>query len=115
MDLEDNLLMMPGPVPVAPRVLRAMSKPMINHRSAEFAGIYTDCREILSSVFQTKNDIFLLSGSGTAGMEAAVGSVAGSGDKVIAIENGKFGERLQRSCSSLCGSCASRIRMGSSC
>ena len=39
MDLEDNLLMMPGPVPVAPRVLRAMSKPMINHRSTEFAGI----------------------------------------------------------------------------
>lgn len=95
MDLEDTLLMMPGPVPVAPRVLRAMSKPMINHRSPEFAGIYTDCREILSNVFQTKNDIFLLSGSGTAGMEAAVGSLAGSEDKVIAIENGKFGERFK--------------------
>ncbi len=95
MDLEDTLLMMPGPVPVAPRVLRAMSKPMINHRSEKFAGIYTDCREILSSVFQTNNDIFLLSGSGTAGMEAAVGSLAGSGDKVIAIENGKFGERFK--------------------
>lgn len=95
MDLEDTLLMMPGPVPVAPRVLRAMSKPMINHRSPEFAGIYTDCREILSSVFQTKNDIFVLSGSGTAGMEAAVGSLAGSEDKVIAIENGKFGERFK--------------------
>jgi aspartate aminotransferase-like enzyme len=95
MDLEDTLLMMPGPVPVAPRVLRAMSKSMINHRSEKFAGIYTDCREILSSVFQTKNDIFLLSGSGTAGMEAAVGSLAGSGDKVIAIENGKFGERFK--------------------
>ena len=95
MDLEDTLLMMPGPVTVTPRVLRAMSKPMINHRSAEFAGIYTDCREILSSVFQTKNDIFVLSGSGTAGMEAAVGSLAESGDKVIAIENGKFGERFK--------------------
>ncbi|AKB18114.1 MULTISPECIES: alanine--glyoxylate aminotransferase family protein [unclassified Methanosarcina] len=95
MDLEDTLLMMPGPVPVAPRVLRAMSKPMINHRSAEFAEIYTDCRGILADVFQTKNDIFLLSGSGTAGMEAAVGSVAGRGDKVISIENGKFGERFK--------------------
>lgn len=95
MDLEDILLMMPGPVPVAPRVLRAMSKPMINHRSAEFAEIYTDCREILSNVFQTDNDIFLLSGSGTAGMEAAVGSLVGNGDKVIAIENGKFGERFK--------------------
>lgn len=57
MDLEDSLLMMLGPVPVVPRVLRAMSKPMINHRSTEFAGIYTDCKEILTSVFQTKNDI----------------------------------------------------------
>lgn len=95
MDLEDTLLMMPGPVTVTPRVLRAMSKPMINHRSSEFAGIYTDCREILSSVFQTNNNIFVLSGSGTAGMEAAVGSLAGNGDKVIAIENGKFGERFK--------------------
>ena len=95
MDLEDILLMMPGPVPVAPRVLRAMSKPMINHRSAEFAEIYTDCREILSNVFQTDNDIFLLSGSGTAGMESAVVSLVGNGDKVIAIENGKFGERFK--------------------
>ncbi len=95
MDLEDTLLMMPGPVPVAPRVLRAMSKPMINHRSAEFAAIYDDCREILADVFQTKNDIFVISGSGTAGMEAAVGSVVGSGDKIVAIENGKFGQRFK--------------------
>ncbi|WP_440956136.1 pyridoxal-phosphate-dependent aminotransferase family protein [Methanosarcina sp. Mfa9] len=95
MDLEDTLLMMPGPVPVAPRVLRAMSKPMINHRSAEFAAIYDDCREILADVYQTKNDIFVISGSGTAGMEAAVGSVVESGDKVVAIENGKFGERFK--------------------
>jgi aspartate aminotransferase-like enzyme len=95
MDLEDTLLMMPGPVSVAPRVLRAMSKPMINHRSTEFAGIYTDCREVLSDVFQTKNDIVIINGSGTAGMEAAVGSVAGKGDKVVAIENGKFGERFK--------------------
>lgn len=95
MDLEDTLLMMPGPVPVAPRVLRAMSKPMINHRSTEFAAIYDDCREILADVYQTKNDIFVISGSGTAGMEAAVGSVVESGDKVVAIENGKFGQRFK--------------------
>ena len=57
MDLEDTLLMMPGPVPVASRVLRSVSKPMINHRSAEFAGVYTDCRGILADVFQTKNDM----------------------------------------------------------
>jgi aspartate aminotransferase-like enzyme len=72
-----------------------MSKPLINHLDEKFAGIYTDCREILSSIFQTKNDIFLLSSSGTSGMEVAIGLLAGSGDKVIAIENGKFGERFR--------------------
>ncbi|MDD2440041.1 MAG: alanine--glyoxylate aminotransferase family protein [Methanosarcinaceae archaeon] len=95
MDLEDTLLMMPGPVPVAPRVLRAMSKPMINHRSPEFAAIYDDCREVLADVFQTKNDICIISGSGTAGMEAAIGSVVESEDRVVSIENGKFGERFK--------------------
>jgi L-aspartate aminotransferase apoenzyme (EC 2.6.1.1)/phosphoserine aminotransferase apoenzyme (EC 2.6.1.52) len=95
MDLEDTLLMMPGPVPVAPRVLRAMSKPMINHRGAEFSAMFDDCREILADVFQTKNDIFILSGSGTAAMEAAVGCTVGKDDVVVALENGKFGERFK--------------------
>ena len=62
MYLEDTLLMMPGPVTVTPRVLRAMSKPMINHRSAEFAGIYTDCREIQEALHIVKEE----------GMEARV-------------------------------------------
>ncbi|MDY0386716.1 MAG: alanine--glyoxylate aminotransferase family protein [Methanolobus sp.] len=95
MDLEDTLLMMPGPVPVAPRVLRAMSKPMINHRGAEFSAMYDDCCEILADVFQTKNDIFLLSGSGTAAMEAAVACTTEKDDVVLSLENGKFGERFK--------------------
>ncbi|WMW24777.1 alanine--glyoxylate aminotransferase family protein [Methanolobus sediminis] len=96
MDLEDTLLMMPGPVPVAPRVLRAMSKPMINHRGAEFSAMYDDCCEILADVFQTKNDIFIISGSGSAGMEAAVGCTVGKDDVVVTLENGKFGERFKK-------------------
>jgi aspartate aminotransferase-like enzyme len=95
MDLEDNLLMMPGPVPVPPRVLRAMSKPMVNHRGAQFSEIYDDCRRILADVFKTENDIFVLSGSGTASMEAAVGCIADKDDRIISIENGKFGERFK--------------------
>ena len=96
MDLEDTLLMMPGPVPVAPRVLRAMSKPMINHRGAEFSAMYDDCCDILADVFQTKNDIFIISGSGSAGMEAAVGCTVGKDDVVVTLENGKFGERFKK-------------------
>ncbi|MDK2892076.1 alanine--glyoxylate aminotransferase family protein [Methanohalophilus sp.] len=95
MDLEDKLLMMPGPVNVVPRILRAMSKPMINHRGDAFSELYDDCRKILADVFQTRNDIFVISGSGTAAMEAAVGCVAGPSDRIISLENGKFGERLK--------------------
>ncbi|MGP8321538.1 MAG: pyridoxal-phosphate-dependent aminotransferase family protein [Methanosarcinaceae archaeon] len=95
MDFEDTLLMMPGPVPVAPRTLRAMAKPMINHRGAEFSEMYDDCREILADIFKTQNDIFVISGSGSASMEAAIGCTINKDDTVVSIENGKFGERFK--------------------
>jgi len=94
LDIEDTLLMIPGPVKVAPRVLRAMSKPMISHRSPEFGAIYADCRELLGKFFETKNEIVIMSGSGTCGMDAAVGGLVGRDDKILTITNGKFGERF---------------------
>lgn len=94
MDIEDTLLMIPGPVKVPQRVLRAMSKPMISHRSADFEKIYEDCRARLKDLFDTKNEVVVLSGSGTAGMEAAVGGIIGKGEKIVTITNGKFGERF---------------------
>ncbi len=86
--------MIPGPVKVAPRVLRAMSRPMISHRSAEFGAIYEDCRALLKEFFKTKNDVVIMSGSGTCGMDAAVGSILGKDDKLVTLTNGKFGERF---------------------
>lgn len=95
MNLENTLLMIPGPVPVAPRILRAMSKPIIGHRGKEFGDMYSECRHILSELFATKNDIFIISGSGSCAMEAAVGNVIGENDTLVTIENGKFGERFR--------------------
>ena len=94
MEIEDTLLMIPGPVKVPQRVLRAMAKPMISHRSADFEKIYEDCRSRLKDLFDTKNEVVVLSGSGTAGMEAAVGGIIGKGEKVVTVTNGKFGERF---------------------
>lgn len=94
MDIEDTLLMIPGPVKVAPRVLRAMSRPMISHRSGEFGAIFSDCAGLLKQFFETKNDVVIMTGSGTVGMDAAVGSVIGKDDKIVTITNGKFGERF---------------------
>ncbi|MGA7075411.1 MAG: alanine--glyoxylate aminotransferase family protein [Halobacteriota archaeon] len=91
---ETELIMLPGPVPVAPQVLRALSKPMINHRGSEFKRLLDKSREKLRSVFKTENDVLILSGSGTCAMEAAVGNL-GADKKYVALENGKFGERLK--------------------
>ena len=94
MKLENNLMMIPGPVPIVPRIQRAMGKPMFGHRGEEFGNIYDKSREILSDLFQTLNEIYIISGSGTASMEAAIGNVIGKNDTIVTIENGKFGERL---------------------
>ena len=95
MNLENTLLMIPGPVTVSARILRAMSKPIIGHRSKEFGAIYNECRQILAELFGTKNEVFIISGSGTSAMEAAIGNIIGKKDTLITIENGKFGERFR--------------------
>jgi len=91
---EEELLMIPGPVPVLPRIREAMSKPMIFHRGDEFGTMYGEIVELLKTVFQTRNDPFVLSGSGTCAMEAAIGNLVDKDTKIVCIANGKFGERF---------------------
>jgi aspartate aminotransferase-like enzyme len=88
--------MIPGPTMVSPRVLKAMSKSIVNHRSAIFGEILNDTNEMMSEVFQTENKSYLITGSGTAAMEAALGNVIEKGDKVLNIVGGKFGERFMQ-------------------
>jgi len=87
--------MLPGPVPMPERVRAAMMRQAINHRGKEFSGVYADCVRILKTAFGTGNDLFVISGSGTAAMEAAVGNF-GRGRKIACLVNGKFGERLYK-------------------
>lgn len=87
------LLMIPGPVQLHERIIRAMARQMIGHRTADFSAIMEFCVEKLKEIFGTKGDICLISGSGTAGMEAAIASFSGV-KKIATLENGKFGERL---------------------
>ncbi len=92
----ETLLMIPGPTRVSPRVLKAMSKNIVNHRSAVFGEILNDTNDMMSEVFQTDNQSYLITGSGTAAMEAAIGNVIEKGDRVLNIVGGKFGERFMR-------------------
>ncbi len=87
-------LRIPGPTPVPDEVLQAMAKPMINHRGPEFAQALNDVTAKLKQLFQTKNDVFLLTASGTGGLEAAIVNTLSPGDKVLSVTVGVFGERF---------------------
>ncbi len=87
-------LRIPGPTPCPTDVLQAMTKQMINHRGGEFGQILNGVTANLKQLFQTKGDVFLLTSSGTGGLEAAIVNALSPGDKVLSVSNGVFGERF---------------------
>ncbi len=91
-------LLAPGPTPVPPEVLLAMARPMIHHRAPEFDPIFSEVRDGLKWLFQTRNDVLMLAASGTGGMEGAVSNFLSPGDKAVFVNGGKFGERWGKLC-----------------
>ena len=92
--MQDKLtLMIPGPTPVPETVLKAMGRHPIGHRSGEFQAIVRRTTEQLQWLHQTSGDVLVITGSGTAAMEAGIINTLSRGDKVICGDNGKFGER----------------------
>jgi len=96
--MRKNYLLTPGPTPLPPEILEAMSRPIIHHRTPQFQAILKEAAEGLKYVFQTANDVYILASSGTGAMEAAVVNLLSSGDTAIIIEGGKFGERWTEIC-----------------
>jgi aspartate aminotransferase-like enzyme len=86
-------LRIPGPTPCPPEVLQAMAGQMINHRGPEFGQMLHDVTGKLKQLFQTKNDLYLLTGSGTGGLEASIVNTLSPGDRVLVVSTGFFGER----------------------
>ncbi len=92
--VQDKLtLMIPGPTPVPESVLKAMGRHPIGHRSGEFQAIVQRTTEQLKWLHQTQGDVLVITGSGTAAMEAGIINTLSRGDKVLCGDNGKFGER----------------------
>ncbi len=87
-------LRIPGPTPCPEAVLKAMAWPMINHRGPEFGKMLHEVTDKLKQIFQTKNDLYLLTCSGTGGLEAAIVNTLSPGDRVLSVEVGVFGERF---------------------
>lgn len=90
-----RILLGPGPSTVHPRVLKAMSHPLLGHLDPKFIGVMNEVQELLRFVFETENQLTIpISGTGSAGMEAALCNFIEPGDEVVIGVNGYFGERL---------------------
>lgn len=88
-----NRLFTPGPTPLSPVVLQAMGKNIPHHRTDEFRAIFRGAREGLQRFFKTSGDVLILSCSGSGGMEAALVNTLSTGDTMLALVAGNFGER----------------------
>lgn len=104
-----RLLLGPGPSLVHPRVLHALSAPLIGHLDPAFLNVMDEIQTLLRGVFQTNNRFTIaVSGTGSAGMEASIVNVIEPGDAVIVGLNGVFGTRLA-SVVERCGGKAIRV------
>jgi aspartate aminotransferase-like enzyme len=86
-------LRVPGPTPLPERVVRAASRPMINHRGPEFAALLRDVEEGLRWALRTDNDVLIYPCSGTGGLEAAVVNLLSPGEQALFCTMGSFGDR----------------------
>jgi aspartate aminotransferase-like enzyme len=86
-------LFTPGPTPLLPAAQFAMAAADIHHRTAEFRALYSRVLSQLKEFVGTRNDVLILSSSGTGAMEASVSNLTSPGDRVLVLTAGKFGER----------------------
>ena len=98
---DKTFLMIPGPTPVPESVLLAMAKHPMGHRSSEFSAILEETYADLKWLFQTQNDVFIYTSSGTGAMEAALSNLVNEGDKVLSLVIGNFGNRFAKIAKSL--------------
>src|SRR3989442_62537 len=94
-DIPDILLMGPGPSSVHPDVYRALARPTLGHLDPAFITLMDDAKGLLQRVMRTANHVtFPVSGTGSAGMEAAFANLVEPGDRVLVLVNGFFGQRM---------------------
>lgn len=101
--LPERLLMGPGPSNVSPRVLEAMSRPLLGHLDPDFIALMNEIQDLLRMAFQTSNRLTIpVSGTGSAGMETAIVNFVNPGDSILVGVNGVFGGRIA-DCVRRCG------------
>jgi len=87
-------LMIPGPVEVGPEVLEVMARPLVPHYESDWARVHAETVEMAKKVFRTSGDLFIMVGSGSAGLEACLAGIAGNEGRTLIPSNGVFGDLL---------------------
>ncbi|TML45485.1 MAG: alanine--glyoxylate aminotransferase family protein [Actinobacteria bacterium] len=90
---EKRYLLTPGPTPVPPEVLAAISQPVVHHRGPDFKPVYERVLARLREVFRTEQDVLLFAAAGTGAMESAVANLCSPGERALVVSAGHFGER----------------------
>lgn len=91
--LRKNRLFTPGPTPILPAAQTAMASFAMHHRTAEFRALFSRVLAEMKDFIGTKNDVLVLTSSGTGVMEGSVSNLTSPGDKILVLTAGKFGER----------------------
>src|ERR1700733_2733591 len=91
--IKKNRLFTPGPTPLLPVAQTAMAAYGAHHRTAEFRALFTHVLADVKEFIGTKNEVLVLTSSGTGFMEASVSNLTSPGDRVLVLTAGKFGER----------------------
>ena len=94
-DNDSMLLMIPGPVKTHPRIYAAMARPLIGHRTPEFKKLFGETVVLFKKLIDTKNDVFIFTGSSTSAMDSAIANLVQPGETVLNVIQGKFSERWQ--------------------
>ena len=97
---EKRHLLTPGPTPVPPQVLAAISQPVVHHRSSDFRPVYERTLSRLREVFRTTSEVLLFGSAGTGAMESAAANLCSPGERVLVVSAGQFGERWRAIASS---------------
>jgi aspartate aminotransferase-like enzyme len=93
--MEQNLRI-PGPTPIPDDVREAQSAPMIDHRGSEFGEMLREIGDGIAELIGTRNEVLLLTASGTGAMEAAIVNTLSPGDRVLSVSIGSFGDRFAK-------------------
>ena len=91
----EEMLLIPGPTPVADSIYEAMAQETRGHTDPRFAAIYKSAIEKTREMLKTDGEVFVISGSGTIAMEMALVNTVAAGERLLIISQGFFGDRFQ--------------------